>query len=228
MKRKNKISDMSKALTTMKAVSYLEMSFDPFGPFDPKVFKKELATKYKNIKLREYDAQSEKLKEIFSKGITNTINPHYEYFIGRPQTRREDFIQVIQKFLDATIKGDSLVIIDPYVFPEKYDNDYSKFFIDILKIYFPRLKKLTFVTSARYNHKIQSKIFSDLQKIDSSLKLILKKSELFHDRFWLFPASNRGIIMGTSLNGLGKKYSIIDYIQEDDARIILSDFKKLR
>lgn len=133
----------------------------------------------------------------------------------------------MQKFLDVTLKGNSLIIIDRYIFPKKYDVDYPDFLIDILKKYFSKLNRITFITSASYNQKVQTQIFAGIHKHNRKINIAMKHSEDFHDRFWISPRNRKGVFMGTSLNGLGKKYTLIDYMSDGDVREITNEIKKI-
>jgi hypothetical protein len=54
---------------------------------------------------------------------------------------------------------------------------------------------------------------------------------LFHDRFWIFFGGDTtnccGLIVGTSLNGLGKKYALIENLSYEDALTIMEDIERL-
>jgi hypothetical protein len=226
MKKGIKDFDFNKIISNMKAVAYYEVEFDPFGSTDFKDLKKELS-KLKKYKFKEFHPHEEEIKKLLKYGLSSIVNPHYEHFLGRPQTRREDFIQAMQKFLDNVLKGNSLIIIDPYIFPKKHDSDYPVLLIDILKKFFPKLKRITFVTSASYNQSLQVKVFSAIHKCNSQINISIKQNEHFHDRFWVSPKNRKGVFMGTSLNGIGKKYTLIDYIQEEDVREILKELKNI-
>jgi hypothetical protein len=49
-------------------------------------------------------------------------------------------------------------------------------------------------------------------------------SEKFHDRFWLADGA-RGLVVGTSLNGLGKRYALVDFMQPSDVRDVVQALK---
>ena len=42
-------------------------------------------------------------------------------------------------------------------------------------------------------------------------------TDKFHDRYWIDADTTRGVIVGTSLNGIGKKVSMIDYASPGDS-----------
>jgi hypothetical protein len=52
------------------------------------------------------------------------------------------------------------------------------------------------------------------------------KSKYFHDRFWIAD-DLRGIFVGTSLNGLGKKYALVDNIRDSDTNSIVEELRRL-
>jgi hypothetical protein len=225
MKKSSQNQDFNIAMSKIKAVIYYKVEFDFFGIANHNDLRKKLS-KLKDYKFKEFNPDEEEVKNILKYGLSSIVNPDYEHFVGKPQTRREDFIQAMQKFLDYVLKGNSLIIIDPYIFPKKYDSSYPEFLVDILKKYLLKLKRITFITSASYHQDLQQKIFSDIQAHNSQINITLKQTEVFHDRFWISPRNRKGVFMGTSLNGIGKKYTLIDYIQEEDVREILGELKK--
>lgn len=50
-------------------------------------------------------------------------------------------------------------------------------------------------------------------------------SDAFHDRFWI-ANGNKGFISGTSLNGVGKRYSLIEILSEEDVTSIMDIVNK--
>jgi hypothetical protein len=52
-------------------------------------------------------------------------------------------------------------------------------------------------------------------------------TEDFHDRYWIDVENTKGVMVGTSLNGIGKKIAMIDHASAADTREIIrlaSDF----
>ena len=143
--------------------------------------------------------------------------------MGRPSDDRNSFIVVFQKFLDKIITSDHLIIIDPYIFPNKHDPDYAVFFVDILRKYFDQIKRISFVTNESYNSAIKTTVFDLIKSIKPELDLEIKAYEFFHDRFWL--CNNKGLFVGTSLNGVGKKYTLIDYIKKKDVSLLFNEIQ---
>jgi len=46
-------------------------------------------------------------------------------------------------------------------------------------------------------------------------------TEDFHDRYWIDVESTKGVMVGTSFNGIGKKVAMIDYANSADSREIV-------
>lgn len=121
--------------------------------------------------------------------------------------------------LSGSIK--KLVIIDPYFFPYSYSKNYIDTIIDILKPL--ELNIIHVITSKKNtNYDLKNKIQSRLD--NSSIELTYSND--FHDRFWIVNDEN-GFLMGTSLNGLGKKFSIIQKLDVDDVTAIIHEYKRL-
>jgi hypothetical protein len=54
------------------------------------------------------------------------------------------------------------------------------------------------------------------------LSVAHRTSNTFHDRFWIDPISTKGFLCGTSLNGLGKRYALVDHLEPTDAADVLT------
>ena len=124
----------------------------------------------------------------------------------------------VTKFLEyikniGGINGD-ILIIDPYIFCKNADDDYKELLKKILLN--SQYNSLKVVTSQK------NYCSSFLKKIKSSVGNNIRVffSDKFHDRFWI-ANENKGFISGTSLNGVGKRYSIITLMEENDVSEIV-------
>ena len=48
-----------------------------------------------------------------------------------------------------------------------------------------------------------------------------------HDRFWLCPESGKGMMMGASLNGLGKKICRLHMLEQEEVDALLTELVKV-
>ncbi len=120
--------------------------------------------------------------------------------------------------------SNELVIVDGYIFPKNLREDrkgYLDFLADIFSPTISNIKHIRFITCPKYN----AHLFSDFKKLllgmNSQLGVVCRITERIHDRFW-FIDRTKGIFIGTSLNGVGKKYALVDYISETDTRQLLT------
>lgn len=106
-----------------------------------------------------------------------------------------------------------LLIVDPYLFKKPKDGEYDAL-IEILQ-------------SCDYTKIIavvgKDKVDIDYQKDISDLlgeRLTIKYTDEIHDRFWISNRKN-GFLTGTSLNGIGKKYCVIQRLELEDVDSIV-------
>ena len=79
-----------------------------------------------------------------------------------------------------------------------------------------------------YSHSTYSDLwepfFDRLKSINPSIQTEGIESNAFHDRFMLADGQ-RGAFIGTSLNGIGRKYALIDYMRDEDAQEIYAAYQ---
>ncbi|MCD4743894.1 MAG: hypothetical protein K8R67_15640 [Desulfobacteraceae bacterium] len=206
----------------IKATKYLQVESDANADFDS--LKKRLS-KIKNFNFEDYEPYNELQELILKHGISKIINPKYREAVGRPRDDIGLLIKTFQKFIDNVINTDKLIVIDNYIFPKSYDAEYPDLIINILKKYLPKLNNLTFITKRQFNDTLQTDIFNRIKNINNNITIDLKHTEHFHDRFWLSCSESKGAFIGTSLNGLGNKFTLIDYIDNNDVIQIFNELK---
>ncbi|MDD2814962.1 MAG: hypothetical protein PHP00_04395 [Thiotrichaceae bacterium] len=118
---------------------------------------------------------------------------------------------VVKRFTGRLQDCENLFIIDPYFFASS-DNAVKNIFEGLLDTLSNKLKCIYFFTNS--NDKGKSNILS----VCNSRQIPHYEIETneFHDRFWIDPDNCLGIVMGTSLNGIGKKIALIDKLQQQD------------
>jgi len=131
-----------------------------------------------------------------------------------------------ERVRDITRDG-ILIIIDQYIFPQNYSLGYLELLTSILKkenIY----KNIIFIVSDRefnndlYNSFLEEAIKKNIVRDKRNIKYVFSRE--FHDRFWITP-SEEGFICGSSLNGIGKKYSSIYDLSKEDCKEIMSTLR---
>ncbi|OFY17738.1 MAG: hypothetical protein A2W98_08530 [Bacteroidetes bacterium GWF2_33_38] len=198
----------------IKCESYTDKYLDPQTEFF-KVLKSINGLSYTILPFEDDSKDIE--TDLVEKGQTRILTPEIKYeATGTPYNRAKDIIEVFKKFLDRIISSEHLIIIDYYMFTDDNENmKYSDFITQIFSKHLKKLQKVTFVTSKKkYKKHTEKAIYDSFLNVKSQLKLETKFSDLFHDRLWL--CGKRGLFVGASFNGLGKKYCLIDYVDKND------------
>jgi hypothetical protein len=66
----------------------------------------------------------------------------------------------------------------------------------------------------------KSAVISLISAQNAQLQIDCRTSNAFHDRFWLSDSRSQGIVTGSSLNGLGKRYALVDRLSSSDVKEI--------
>lgn len=155
-------------------------------------------------------SRTEDLFGALNGGNSLTLNISLEEVLS-PSIPTNEAFGVLKTKLEALNPVQKLYVIDPYIFPRKYEPDYSNNVASLLSVIQPNIE-ITIVTRPDYNRNIYSIVSGHLNQ---SRKLLVKESMEIHDRFWVSD-SRTGLLLGNSLNGIGKKYFIFrDLAQED-------------
>lgn len=160
---------------------------------------------------------------ILENGVSSllTVESIYESFV--PQGLGIDkIIAILQKYLDKVVIDNELIIIDPYLFAPNRDFTYAQTIFDLLDKYLTVVDTLIIITNNRVDHALKATIEVELKLRKPALSIVHKMTENYHDRFWISNGRQKGIVTGTSLNGLGRKFALIDRLNTRDVREIIT------
>lgn len=122
------------------------------------------------------------------------------------------------ELLNIGSEGNQLTIFDPYLFPKKCDKDYIDLFLGIIRAAKVSSIKLI-INSRKCDINSHKNIFEKVP-----VPMSVYDSEAIHDRWWIVENVKKGILCGTSLNGIGKdKLSTITPLSKDDVEKIIND-----
>ena len=147
---------------------------------------------------------------------------NYQYIeeaVGnKNMTLSEKISFLSEELLNIESEGNQLTIFDPYLFPKKCDKDYIDLFLGIIRA--AKVSSIKLIIDTRKcdinSHK---NIFEKV-----SIPMYVYDSEAIHDRWWIVENVKKGILCGTSLNGIGKdKLSTITPLSKDDIEKIIND-----
>lgn len=123
--------------------------------------------------------------------------------------------------LDRCSPQTSLVIVDSYIYPAPPDSDYISSFLTVFRQAIQSCREVTIVTKPKRNRQLEAHMDNEMRQINPQLLISKKYTDDFHDRFWIVDDA-KGIYVGTSLNGVGQRYALVDYLNEADVSEIVT------
>lgn len=126
----------------------------------------------------------------------------------------DEIADIVLQFVEKLKGVRDLFIIDPYFYSD--DPDCVALFGKMMSALSEQLSSVTFFTNGSKASK-KSTMHSVLKAVAPNVSIKDVVTDEFHDRFWIDAANMVGIVMGTSLNGIGKKIALIDHLSKSDA-----------
>lgn len=119
----------------------------------------------------------------------------------------------------------TILVTDPYLFPSMRDQNAEQTYKAELANLLVSLhaKKVIFCSKEIKNIVMFRSIEAELQNNGIILEFDQRLEEC-HDRFWYCPETEKSIIFGTSLNGIGRKICRIDELSESEVAELKSYF----
>ena len=169
-----------------------------------------------------YLKKEEKIKQVL-KNIENNNSILQEEVLLKNITNEEKLNCFSSFFSKIEAEEKELIITYPYLFKEsknkKEDDEYCNILAKIIMK--AKAKSIRVITNYRnYNNDIHKKIEN---KLTQDIKIIWNDD--FHDRFWIADRK-KGFYTGTSINGLGKRITLINLLSKDEVKIIIDELNK--
>jgi len=136
-------------------------------------------------------------------------------------------IKVLSNYLQALSPSKDLTIVDPYFFPVKPSDraEYLGTFREIFGLVIPKVAMVRFITNPKHDRALYEDIKSVLIDLNPEINVVHKMTEDFHDRYWIADEV-KGLFIGTSLNGIGKKYALVDFMEDEDTATIVKELRR--
>ena len=186
------------------------------------------------VDFRDYDVglvqsvvhsfKDEFIDYIVEHGLTSLIESQLllEYVVPKGATPNQ-IILIFHKYLDKTGVDNELIILDPFFYATPKDPNYTTTVDSLLDKYLHTIDDLYIITSSHsVNPTIKSKIETDIKNKKPTINIHHKQTNDYHDRYWISNGREKGVVIGTSLNGLGNKVALIDRLNTTDVRTIIT------
>ena len=171
-----------------------------------------------------YTFKEEIIKHILEHGFNSIVNSQalLEHIVVQGETQPA-IISTMQLFLDTIMIDNELIILDPYFFAKTRNPQYVTLITDILSKYLAVIDKLIIITNTySTNIPLKTAFEAQIRVIKPGINITHQVTDDFHDRFWISNGRTQGIVTGTSLNGFGNKYSLIDKAKPSDIADIIA------
>jgi hypothetical protein len=170
-----------------------------------------------------FDVVEQEVKRlIVEKGVSYVWNLiHLMEAIMPPTTDVPALVTVLQGMLRRLEPTAEFVVVDPYLLPTNPPSAYLGTLKVVLEPIVRAVESLTLVTGDRFGEQLVRALGTWVLTANPSCRLTHRTSNDFHDRFWIADRE-RGLFVGTSLNGIGVRYALADYMQPDDVKKIVA------
>jgi hypothetical protein len=174
------------------------------------------------------DFRAEFLDYIEKHGLTSYLRREMiEEAIVPPKQPRNQVEELVKRFIQEINVTDELIVVDPYFFAATRDAAYPSLIESVLQPVLPTLTNIDIVTLAgKVDSTVKTAIIGKLTARNKTTTISHVTSNAFHDRFWINPQAMKGFVMGTSLNGLGKRYALLDHLQQSDVKEVIDALAK--
>jgi hypothetical protein len=116
---------------------------------------------------------------------------------------------------------EDFIIVDRFLLPMRRSSDYFDLLCTALEPIVHQVRLLTLVTGKEHDPDLLAILRERLAHERTRAKIVHHVSEKFHDRFWIADRS-RGLFVGTSFNGIGVRYALVDYMEASDVADIVA------
>ncbi|PYG98307.1 hypothetical protein CVV67_21710 [Arthrobacter stackebrandtii] len=125
--------------------------------------------------------------------------------------------------------SNDLIIIDPYLFPKTPSlgvEGYAKYLAELISPVLTPVATVTSVVNKVTSEDVMKAVQAELAVLKPGVSWSVKKTEHFHDRFWITDRS-KGVVVGASLNGLGSRVFFIDALKAADVGSVVGELRAL-
>lgn len=169
---------------------------------------------------------------IAANGISSLYNFSFaQDAISAPCGKIEENLDLHKKFISTLSPADSLLIIDPYFFSADTKIKIKQsvdIFNHLLQPLYNSIEHIAVISSGKnFNQKCKDDLEKELNiTTGKNIKFNTIHSDEIHDRFWIAPQKNSGVVFGTSLSGIGKRLSLVDKLSAADVSEIMKFLQK--
>jgi hypothetical protein len=130
-------------------------------------------------------------------------------------------VTLLSAMLSRLAPTQGFVIVDRFLLPKSKSSDYLNTLVSLIEPICRAVSQLILITSRNYDRQLLTNFIAQVSPLGSNCQISHRISDTFHDRFWIADRQ-RGLFIGTSLNGIGSRYALADYMHKNDVRDIVA------
>jgi len=132
-------------------------------------------------------------------------------------------VAVLKEMLQRLAPKSEFIVVDRFLLPKpaRRPGDYVDTLLEVLEPAVSQVHQLLVITAEDHDAQLRADLEQRLQALHPECRFQYRCSDKFHDRFWIADR-DRGLFVGTSPNGLGRRYALADYLATDDVLEIVT------
>lgn len=195
-----------------------------YETFIDKLTKSNVISDYKvaEIPCPQYSFRDHFIDHIVEYGLSSLLSYTISMEdIASPSMAVNDIEEIFKKYVNKLVPAKRLLIIDPYFYAENSNANTHQLFVRLIAPVIDQLEEIHIVSN-NSNGPMRTLMHTEITNKNSNITIFDTTTNKFHDRFWININDNKGIVVGTSLNGIGNKISIVESINEIDTQELIS------
>lgn len=156
---------------------------------------------------------------VIERGLSSLFYNHLTCdAITHPGFRTDEIETIVLGIMGKLDGVKHLLIIDAFF----YDDQPSCLLLleKIVRSMASKLEKVTLITHGK-RLQMRPAMHNVFSTVVPGIQINDVVTDDFHDRYWIDVESTEGVMVGTSLNGIGRKVAMIDYANPADSREIV-------
>ena len=171
-------------------------------------------------------AEYELKRLVAEKGVSYVwrLVPLREAVLPPGPVQRPGLLKLLDAMLAKLAPTFGFVIVDPYLLPKKTPASYLPELLSLIEPICRTVATILLITLSDYDATLLQNLQASLAGSCPSCQLIHRGSNRYHDRFWIADET-RELFIGTSLNGIGRRYALADFMDDADVAQAVADLK---
>lgn len=189
---------------------------ESIAQFFSRFYESELSRDFGVYRLSLNELRPHLQKHIIEHGLSSLFYHHITCdAVMHPGFTTDEIEAIVIGIMSQLDGAKHLLIIDAYFYDDK---PYCLLLLEkIVRSMSSKLEQVTLITNGK-RANLRPAMHNVFSKIVPGIQINDVISDEFHDRYWIDFDSTKGVMLGTSLNGIGKKIAMIDFANAADSR----------